>query len=125
MIQAQINIEQDKDLRNYLKDCIRGAVNSIAREEIVQIAKDEIQRKITNHTGDFWREVVSEAVRKVLKQELNEVQKLTFIQPYIEAYLQQNINTFTVEKALNAGIKNYITELTKHITNDSIYSATK
>lgn len=43
---VKLQIENDAELRGYIKECIKGQVLSIVREEFMAMVKEEIERKI-------------------------------------------------------------------------------
>ena len=58
-MKVELSIKDDRELRNLIKDMIRGTVVNIAREEISFVIKDAIMRMISER-------VVGPAVLKVL-----------------------------------------------------------
>lgn len=92
-MKISLNIENDKELRAYIKDLIKGQVLSIAREEIINILKevaelktpkinvdslirDEIIKTVKNQLTNTstWNSpnFIQEEARKIIKQELSE-----------------------------------------------------
>ena len=61
-MRVELNIKEDKELRNYVKDIIRGMVKSVAREEIREITKEVFIQKT-----DCINKI---SVEKTLQQEL-------------------------------------------------------
>ena len=52
-MKVTLDIKDDAELRNYIKDCIKGQVLSIVREEFIEAVKAEITRKIDANSRDF------------------------------------------------------------------------
>jgi len=63
----KLNIEEDAELRLYIKDLIKGQVLNIAREEFVTAAKDELLHKI--------RALDQYALQRMVKVSLQEYAK--------------------------------------------------
>lgn len=60
---VKLSIEEDAELRAYIKDCIRGQILSITRDEYFQVVKDEVNRKIKDTGDDYFRRIMMEAMR--------------------------------------------------------------
>lgn len=81
-----LNIENDAELRAYIKDCIKGQVLSIVREEFVAIVKEEIERKIKGSGEKLFERMLKEAVFEVIARDRGEL-----IKPYIETAIKDAI----------------------------------
>jgi len=66
MLNLKVNIEQDNELRNYIKDCIKGQVYSIARREIKEIISESLSKK---YDENLLR-LIKDEIQKIIKQEL-------------------------------------------------------
>lgn len=92
-MKVTLNIENDDELRAYIKDCIKGQVLSIVREEFKQIVQDEIERKIKgSDMRNFERmqlNATTEAIRSILSKE-HSISRYNnnFIKPFIEEELK-------------------------------------
>lgn len=64
-MKVELSIKDDKELRDHIKDCIRGQVVSIARDEIKSIISDTTEKRI-------GKDAVVDCIRSVVK---NEVEK--------------------------------------------------
>jgi hypothetical protein len=63
-----LNIESDTELRAYIKDCIRGQVLAVVREEFIKIVKAEINRKIGGISNRDFNSLQKEAFEGAAKQ---------------------------------------------------------
>lgn len=70
---VKLNIADDEELRNYIKDVIKGQVMAIVREEFLAIVKGEMERKIkglTTTSFDYMLKVsLDRAVSDLLYKE--------------------------------------------------------
>jgi len=65
---VSLNIQNDEELRAYIKDLVKGQVLSIAREEIVNIINDVVLKKIGRTTSPDT--IFQEEITKMVKAEL-------------------------------------------------------
>ncbi len=91
-MKVTLNIENDAELRAYIKDAIKGQVLNIVREEFLEIVKEELERKIKG-TNDYvfksmQQEAMTKATSAILYKEHNAVNwNHDFIEPYINKKL--------------------------------------
>ena len=106
-----LNIENDKELRAYIKDAVKGQVLSIVREEMMEIIKEELERKLKGLTSsrfdNITKDATKEAVKSILLKEHNvRTWDDSFIKPLIENatnwnfFLQRNIVPESKERLL-------------------------
>lgn len=98
-----LNIKDDAELRNYIKECIKGQVLSIVRDEFIEIVKAEITRKIGtigNRDFDYLQKSAFETAAKEIVLQKNGINDWSndFIKPLANEILSKRI-----EKAV-AGI---------------------
>lgn len=105
-----LNIENDAELRAYIKDCIKGQVLSIVREEMQEMIKEELNRKIKGLNDSNFKRIFTEAMIKNIKDILQVNYNVkcwdnNWIKPIIgslmEQYVKQNeslINQLAKEK---------------------------
>lgn len=91
-----LNIGEDAELRAYIKDCIKGQVLAIAREEFVNILKEELTRKIKGTDNPYFKKMMSEcgtkAIKEILKKDFNVGGWSTnFVKPVVEDVVNQAI----------------------------------
>ena len=88
-----LNIENDEELRLYIKDCIKGQVLGFTREKFQELIETEFQRKIENSTGDLLKLLLVEAVEKHVRTYLRtlDFSKIAedVFRPMIEQPLQE------------------------------------
>lgn len=91
-MKVTLNIENDVELRTYIKDAIKGQVLNIVREEFLEIVKEELERKIKG-TSDYafknmQQNAMTKAIIDILYKEHNvDKWNYTFIEPYIDKKL--------------------------------------
>lgn len=113
-----LNIQNDQELRAFIKDAIKGQVLSIAREEFLQIVRDEIQRKIKG-TDDsqfyrMFRSAMENACLKILRDDHNVMDwNKTFISPIVSAVVSNTLKGTDWNKLVDQVAKEKIKELIK------------
>ena len=96
----QLNIENDAELRNYVKDLIHGQVKSIIREEIKDILKDILSKKIKETDIPNVDFLVKEEIKNSITKEIfnpawnepNYIKKQARI--VIEEYVKKSFETY-------------------------------
>lgn len=91
-MKVTLNIENDVELRAYIKDAIKGQVLNIVREEFLQIVREELERKIKGTSEYAFKSMQQEAMVKatanILYQEHNTSNwNHAFIEPYVNKKL--------------------------------------
>lgn len=101
-----LNIGNDTELRSYIKDCIKGQVLAIVREDFQQIVKDEIERKVKGLDKNNFNYMLEQALRLSVSEVLNEqgVQEWSedFIRPFINTRLDQVMKHIDFNKLIDA-----------------------
>lgn len=64
---VSLKIENDKELRAYIKDLVKGQILSIAREDILQILKEALSNKTPNVDPD---KLLREEIVKIANSKL-------------------------------------------------------
>jgi hypothetical protein len=93
---VKLNIEEDKELRDYIKNCIKGQVLSITREDFVNIVTEEIERRIKGtekRNFDYMlQQSMTQAINNILYKEHGvSAWGEGFINPIIEKYVTKAI----------------------------------
>lgn len=93
-MKVTLNIENDKELRVYIKDLIKGQVLSVIREELLEIIKEELERKVKGMTEYNFDRYVKDAlmisVSNILYTKHNvDTWNTNFIKPYIDEKLEK------------------------------------
>lgn len=91
-----LNIGEDAELRAFIKEAIKGQVMSIAREEFVNIFKEELTRKIKGTDSPHFQKMMSDcgtkAIKEILQKDFNVGGWNTeFIKPVVENVVNQAI----------------------------------
>lgn len=89
---VKLNIENDAELRAYIKDCVKGQVLSIVREDFRNMVMEELERKLKGtderHFHTMQKAAMIEALKEILYKEHSVSRFNTeFIKPYIEEVL--------------------------------------
>lgn len=97
---VSLSIENDAELRNYIKECIKGQVLSIVRDEYIEVVKAEISRKvaaISTSNFDYLQKNAFEAAAKEIILNKNGITDWSndFINP-----LAIDVLTKRIEKAV-------------------------
>lgn len=66
-MRVELSIRNDKELRNHIRDCIRGEVTKIAREEIKQTVVSELMRKIQSNNEAWFEMVMRQEMRSFVE----------------------------------------------------------
>lgn len=93
-----LNIQNDAELRNYVKDLISGQVKSIIREEIKDILKEILSKKIKDTDISNAEFLVRDEIDKYVRKEIfnapwngsNFIKKET--RAVIEQYVKQSFS---------------------------------
>ena len=119
-MRVKLNIEEDEELRNYIKSCIKGQVMSILREEIMVDIRAEIVRKYNSmHESSFYerQEAFISAAKEIIYKESGISDYSTeFINPLLNKILTERIGRAvdgidwkkTVDKVAQEKIKSLI-----------------
>lgn len=91
-----LNIQNDAELRAFIKDAIKGQILAIVREEFVQIVKEEIERKLKGSDKYAFermqKEATTEAVKSILyKEHQIKSWNADYVKPIIESIVNQSI----------------------------------
>lgn len=118
-MQVTLNIENDKELRTYIKEAIKNQVLSIVREEFLTIVTEELDRKMKNSNlikSDYEiNKCMTSAIQNILYKEHKVSQwNRDFIIPYIEKRVSDAINSYgenfkiLVDKSVKEKINNLL-----------------
>ena len=95
-MKVTLNIENDAELRAYIKDCIKGQVLAIVREDFEQIVKEELTRKLKGSWDRNFEKMTEYTMQKAIKDILYKEHNITdwssrFIEPYIKNILNPHL----------------------------------
>ena len=95
-MKVTLNIEDDVELRTYIKECIKNQVLSIVREELLEIITKELDRKLKGSNGSNFERMQKEAMTIAIKGILYKEHSVSrynseFIKPYVEAVVKDAI----------------------------------
>lgn len=66
----KLDIQNDKELRTYIKDMIKGQVTSIAREEIKEIISEIVDKKFLPKTKEEIEKMIRDYIKYVVNDKL-------------------------------------------------------
>lgn len=96
-MKVTLNIENDVELRAHIKDCIKGQVLSIVREELIAMVKAEFERKIKGTNEKNWELMQKQATKEAIAHILYKEHGVTrysdaFIKPFVNEILQDALS---------------------------------
>lgn len=96
-MKVTLNIENDAELRAYIKDCVKGQTLSVIRSELLEIIKEELSRKLKAlNTHDAFTKMVNQAlvsaIDSILRKEFG-VNRWSdnFLRPFVENVVKEAI----------------------------------
>lgn len=101
-MKVTLNIENDAELRAYVKDLISGQVKSILREEIAEIIKTVVHGKIKNSGVEVpnIEHIMKRQIEEAVSKQLNST---GYTDPgFIKSEARKIINSY-INNALNKG----------------------
>jgi len=69
-MKLNINLEEDKELRAYIKDIIKGQVLSVVREDIFNIAKQAFESRVKNQGLLSVEAIFKDKIKDIVEREL-------------------------------------------------------
>jgi hypothetical protein len=98
---VSLSIKDDTELRNLIKDMIRGQVASVAREEIKGVLATVIDQKLIPKSKEVIDTIVLDEIRRQVRQVLNEsmstyFESKTFLQDEVRKIIREEIKTVFV-----------------------------
>jgi hypothetical protein len=90
-----VNMENDAELRAYIKDLIKGQVLSVTREEILNIVKEETERKMkgmNSYNFEFMiKQAFKEAAAEHFRKEKQNVKE--YGEDYAKRLITESVDT--------------------------------
>ena len=117
-MKVTLNIENDAELRAYIKDCIQGQVLSIVRDEFLQIVTQELERKIKATSSLNFERMLKDALNKSCSDILYKDHKVdkwndSFIKPIVSVLVSDAIKGKDWNAIVDALAKEKIKSLIK------------
>lgn len=115
-----LNIQNDAELRAHIKDAVKGQVMSIVREELIEIIKSELDRKVKGWETQHFQQVMKMAMDDILRDILYKKYDVSswgesFLRPYINEILDKvtkgNNWDALIEKTARERMKALLTQI--------------
>lgn len=105
----ELNLEKDEELRNYIKSLIKSQVLSITRDELTEIIRIELDRKIKGLNEAHFNELLKQSMQAAVKQLLREEHNIKewdrdAITPYIESGIEHVLKGMNFEFLVDRGV---------------------
>lgn len=98
-MKVELSIKDDKELRNMVKDLIRGQVASVTREEIKKILADSIgNSSIKAGLVESAERIARDAVREYVNEALGGFRRERTIRDMVKDYIASQVNIVLREK---------------------------
>jgi len=115
-MKVTLNIENDVELRAYIKDVIKGQVLSIVREEFLEIVKEEITKKIKGSHESQFQKLFESSFVKAIQNILYKEHKVStwnheFIKPYVEKNIDRSLKTKDWDKLVDDLVREKVRKL--------------
>jgi hypothetical protein len=113
-----LNIENDAELRAYIKEAVKSQVLSIVRDEFLQIVKDELERKIKGQDKLYFdrmiRDSMQNAVSSICYKEHNVASwRNDFINPIVSSLVSASLMHKDWDKLVDDVAKEKVKSLLK------------
>jgi len=113
-----LNIENDKELRAHIKDCVKGQVLSIVRKDFLAIVKEEMERKLKGTDTALFNRMIKDSLLKAIKDILRTDHgvgqwKEEFIKPFVENVVSDAIKGKDWNKLIDTLAKEKVKSLLK------------
>jgi hypothetical protein len=117
-MKVTLNIENDQELRAHVKDAIKGQVLSIVRDEMLDMVRNELDRKIKGMGEYTINKIISEAMTVAIVKILREDHNVSawgdsFISPVVEKFVTKAIERKDWDKLVNDLAKQKVQSLIK------------
>jgi len=117
-MKVTLNIEQDKELRDYIKDCISGQVKKIVREELMTLVVEEINKKVKGldkpHFDNEFRICMVASIGKELQKNHNiPGWEQKWVKPIVESIVEKYIKDYNWNLLIDDLAKEKVRKLIK------------
>lgn len=91
-----LNIENDQELRAYIKDCIKGQVLSIMRDELTAVITKELERKWKGLDKSNFDRMIKESLKNATRDILYKEHGINrwgseYIKPFVEELVKESV----------------------------------
>jgi len=92
-MKVELSIKDDRELRNMIKDLIRSQIKSVAREEIIDVLSELVERDGTKQSLlDIAKSEVRSSARSAVHSALGGMRMDTTIKAMVRDYIAENVN---------------------------------
>lgn len=118
-MKIELSIKDDKELRNLIKDMIKGQVKSVLKKELTDLTieafKNERTKNITNRISDSlndYEDEVDEQI-KLKKKEVRENFSKKKTENIVSVEIQKHLKKYISEDAIVSEIKSTVANIAK------------
>jgi|688.fasta_scaffold447616_2 hypothetical protein len=115
---VSLKLENDEELRAYVKDLIKGQMMSVIREETLNLVQAELTRKVKGMDIPYFERLVKEALNKHTKDYLDSASRNlgALLQPAVFARVDEMFtNEALTESLVNSLVQKKFQELIKTV----------
>jgi len=115
-MKVTLNIENDAELRAYIKDCINGQVLAIVREDFRDVVRTEIERKLKATGAQSFDYMYKDATKSVIQDILyREHNVSTWGDTFIKTYVNLRLDSVLQNKDWSVLVDNLAKEKVKSL----------
>jgi hypothetical protein len=117
-MKVTLNIENDAELRSYIKDLVKGQVMSIVRDEFTEMVKEELERKLKGtdkyRFESMLKEAMKDSIQSIMYKEHNVSRwRIEYIKPYVEESIKSLVKDTNWDKLVDEAAKKLVAGLLK------------
>lgn len=110
MMRVKLNIEEDDELRAYIKECIKGQVLSIVNDEVMSLIKTKLDQKLETMQSSQFDRLIAQAIQTSVDRKINGIHNIRswdngFIKPYIDSALEKVMKGKDLNKLVDEAAK--------------------
>ena len=103
-MELRINIDQDQDLRKFLKDQMKGQIDALAREDLKEYLVTELERKLAANS-DYLDVILREIVTRWFNGWNTKERMDRMVSDLFEQYIVNTLGTMMIEKDWTAVVE--------------------
>lgn len=115
-MKVTLNIDNDKELRAYIKEQIKNQVLNIAREEFKEILKTELERKMKGLDKAYFERLIKDCMKEVIRDILYKEHNVSnwsvdFVRPSVNERLNEVLDKVDWKKMVDTLAKEKLRSL--------------